>query len=220
MAVLEQPHWLTVDAKLRAALTLIGRQPFARRFYLAGGTALALQVGHRYSVDLDFFADEDELMDRTRHEIVEVLEQSATVDVREDVIGNLLLSVNGLSVGFFSYGYRLLEAVAAPDLPKLASMADIGLMKLDALIARGARKDFIDLHFIWQTVPLEQLLELRPLKYPRAHNFEVMLLESLTNFDHANLDTMPQMLVPFDWDQAKADFAATARQLATRWLSS
>jgi hypothetical protein len=47
-----------------------------------------------------------------------------------------------------------------------------------------------------------------------------MLLESLTNFDHADLDAMPQMLAPFDWDQSKANFSATARRLATRWLSS
>jgi hypothetical protein len=220
MAILDQPHWETVDARLRDVLTLIGQQPFARRFYLAGGTALALQLGHRRSIDLDFFSDEDDLMDNIRHAIVATLEQSAQVDVREDVIGNLLLRVNDLSVGFFSYGYRLLEAVTAPDLPRVASMADIGLMKLDALIARGARKDFIDLHFIWQTLPLEKLLELRPLKYPRARNFEVMLLEGLTNFDNADLDPMPQMLAPLDWEQARTNFATAARQLATHWLSS
>lgn len=220
MAVLAQPHWQTVDARLRALLVLIGQQPVARSFYLAGGTALALQLGHRRSIDLDFFSAEDELMDKTRREIVSVLEQQAVVEVREDVVGNLLLNLNGLSVGFFSYGYRLLEAVTTPGLPDLASIADIGLMKLDALIARGARKDFIDLHFIWQTLSLEQLLELRPVKYPRARSFELMLLESLTNFDNADLDTMPQMLAPFNWEQAKIDFASAAKRLATRWLSS
>lgn len=220
MAVLDRPHWETVNSDLREVLSRIGQQPFAQRFYLAGGTALALQLGHRRSIDLDFFAAEDELMDTTRREIISTLEQHAKVEVREDVIGNLLLHVNDLSVGFFSYGYRLLETVTSPDLPRLASPADIGLMKLDALIARGARKDFIDLYFIGQTWPLEKLLELRPLKYPRARNFEVMLLEGLTNFDNADLDTQPQMLLPIDWEQVKAGCAIAARQLAERWLNS
>jgi hypothetical protein len=218
MAVLDQPHWDTVTPQLRETLRLVSQQAFADRFYLAGGTALALQIGHRPSCDLDFFSEHDELLDASRHAIVAALEQQAAVEVREDVIGNLLLKVNQLSVGFFSYGYPLLEAVTAPSLPRLASLPDIGLMKMDALMMRGARKDFIDLYCLAQTMPLDQLLALRPRKYPRASNFEIMLLESLTNFDNAARDVMPRLLEPLDWNQIKASFEAEARRLMGNWL--
>ena len=218
MAVLEQPYWETITPQLREVLLLISQQAFAQRFYLAGGTALALQIGHRPSVDLDLFADNDDLLDPLRHAIITTLEQHTTVEVREDVIGNLLLKVNQLSVGFFSYGYPLLEAVSAAGILRLASVPDIGLMKMDALMMRGARKDFIDLYCLTRAVPFVRLLELRPRKYPRAANFEIMLLESLTNFDNAERDLMPRLATPLDWEQIKASFVAEARRLAAKWL--
>jgi predicted nucleotidyltransferase component of viral defense system len=218
MAVLIQPHWETVTPQLRDVLQLVSRQVFAEHFYLAGGTALALQIGHRPSVDLDFFSERDELFDASRHAIIAALEQRAAVEVREDVIGNLLLKVNQLSVGFFSYGYPLLEAVSAAGLLRLASVADIGLMKMDALMMRGARKDFVDLYCLTQTVSFDRLLELRPRKYPRSSNFEIMLLEALTNFDNAERDVMPRLSVALDWERIKSSFEAEARRLATKWL--
>ena len=218
MAVLAQPHWETVTPQLREVLQLVSLQAFADRFYLAGGTALALQLGHRPSVDLDFFSDHDELLDTSRHAISAALEKQAVVEVREDVIGNLLLKVNQLSVGFFSYGYPLLEAVSTAGTLRLASLADIGLMKMDALMMRGARKDFIDLYCLAQTIPFDRLLELRPCKYPRSSNFEIMLLESLTNFDHAERDLMPRLSIPLDWEQIKSSFEAEARRLTIKWL--
>ena len=88
------------------------RGPFgtmpSQRFYLAGGTALALRLGHRRSVNLDFFSETDEVTRRTRHEIIRSLIPLG-VHVLEDVDGNLLTIVSGMRVGFFSYGYRLLE---------------------------------------------------------------------------------------------------------------
>jgi predicted nucleotidyltransferase component of viral defense system len=61
MAVLEPVHWVVVTPNMRELLRFIGRRPFAERFYLAGGTALALRLGHRLSVDLDFFSATDEV---------------------------------------------------------------------------------------------------------------------------------------------------------------
>jgi len=152
MATLERPHWETVGSIMRDVLTLVDQQPFARRVYLAGGTALALQIGHRRSVDLDFFSQQDELLDDSRREIVSALRAVSHVEVREDTIGNLLLHVNGVSTGFFGYGYPVLGEVRLLTSLRLASIADIALMKLDAIITRGARKDFIDLFFALRSI--------------------------------------------------------------------
>ena len=76
------------------------------------------------------------------------------MQVIENVDGNLLLLVDRLHVGFFSYGYPLLEPVQMVESIGLASLLDIGLMKLDAVIWRGSRKDFYDLYIISRQIPL------------------------------------------------------------------
>ena len=103
MALLEV-HWETVTPQMRHLLKFIGHQSFSRRFYLAGGTALALRLGHRKSVDLDFFSETDNLFHLTRREILQSL-ASYKPQTIEDVDGNLLLLVSELRVGFFGYGY-------------------------------------------------------------------------------------------------------------------
>ncbi len=151
MAALESVHWQVITPTMRELLRFIGRQPFAERFYLAGGTALALRLGHRVSIDLDFFSAIDDITRRTRQEILTAL-STLSPQALEDVDGNLLLEVSGLHVGFFGYGYVLLEPTDHVENMALASIVDIGLMKLDALIRRGSRKDFYDLYFIAQQV--------------------------------------------------------------------
>lgn len=218
MATLERPHWETVGSIMRDVLTLVDQQPFARRVYLAGGTALALQIGHRRSVDLDFFSQQDELLDDSRREIVSALRAVSHVEVREDTIGNLLLHVNGVSTGFFGYGYPVLGEVRLLTSLRLASIADIALMKLDAIITRGARKDFIDLFFALRSMSMDDLLALRPEKYPQFRHFEMMLLEGLTNHENSERDQMPDMLIPAEWDEIKERMLAEARRLGSRWL--
>jgi predicted nucleotidyltransferase component of viral defense system len=144
MALLEPAYWETMTVALRDVLRFIGQQPFANRFYLAGGTALALRLGHRRSVDLDFFSEVDEVTRKTRQEIMTAL-RPYTPQALEDVDGNLLLEVAGMHVGFFGYGYPLLDPTDQAENVVIAAIKDIGLMKLDAIISRGSRKDFYDL---------------------------------------------------------------------------
>ena len=101
MAVLESPYWETISPNMRELLAWIGRQAFAMRFYLAGRTALALRMGHRCSVDLDFFSEIDEVHIRARQELIHSF-SAREAQVIENVDGNLLLLADGLQVGFFS----------------------------------------------------------------------------------------------------------------------
>ena len=85
---------------MRELLVWIGRQAFVTRFYLAGGSALALRLGHRRSADLDFFSETDEVHARTRQELIHSF-TAPQGQVIENVDGNLLLLVDRLHVGYF-----------------------------------------------------------------------------------------------------------------------
>jgi hypothetical protein len=217
MAPLSPVHWSAVSPTLRDLLRIIGPQPFAQRFYLAGGTALALRLGHRRSVDLDFFSATDEVLYGVRREILNALASYAPQAI-EDVDGNLLLIMSGVRVGFFSYGYPLLEPPDDVEGVAVASLVDVGLMKLDALISRGSRKDFYDLYWVAQQAPLAYLLGLGRAKYPYARDFELMAVESLVLFDNADRDLQPDLWVDLPWPHVRQFFIDQAQALGRTWL--
>jgi hypothetical protein len=217
MALLEPVYWQTVTPTMREVLRFIGRQSFSQRFYLAGGTALALRLGHRRSIDLDFFSATDEVTRPTRQEILTAL-AALSPQAIEAVDGNLLLEVSGLHVGFFGYGYPLLEPPDSLEQVALAALVDIGLMKLDALISRGSRKDFYDLYFIAQHISLPALLQLGQTKYPYARDFELMAVESLVLFENADRDIEPTLLVEVAWAEVRQFFIEQAQALGQSWF--
>jgi hypothetical protein len=217
MAVLSALHWETVTPAMRQVLRFLGGCCFADRFYLAGGTALALRLGHRRSVDLDFFSASDEVTRRTRQEIVRAL-APLDVQVLEDVDGNLLTQVSGLHVGFFSYGYPLLEPTGRAEGVALAGLVDTGLMKLDALAGRGSRKDFYDVYVIAQQMSLSDLLARGAVKYPYVRDFELMAVESMVLFENADRDLQPDLLIDVSWEEVRQFFVAQARALGERWF--
>ena len=217
MAVLTSPRWEAVTPPMRELLRFIGQSTFAGRFYLAGGTALALRLGHRRSVDLDFFSETDEITRKTRREILRALAPLAP-DALENSEGNLLLRVRGLHAGFFGYGYPLIAPTDTVEGVAVAGIMDIGLMKLDALISRGSRKDFYDLYAIAQQVPLAELLSLGPSKYPHARDFELMAVESLVLFENADRDVQPELLVDAPWERVRRFFLTEAQALGQEWF--
>ncbi len=217
MAVLTFPHWETITDGMHRLLTWMGQQEFVSHFYLAGDTALALQIGHRRSMDLDFFSATDEVHETTRQNLMHVFSQRQG-QVIENVDGNLLILVEGLIVGFFSYGYDLLEPVLKLGHIEVASLMDIGLMKLDALIGRGGRKDFYDLYFISQHISLAGLLRRGEKKYPQARDFALMAAESLVLFENADRDPPPDLLVDLPWDEVKHYFIDQCKALGNDWF--
>ncbi len=217
MASLTPIHWEAITPQLHKVLSTTGLASFSRRFYLAGGTALALQIGHRRSIDLDFFSDTDEVLERTRQEIIRYLSKNP-LQILENTDGNLLLNIEEIRIGFFSYGYRLIRPVFEIEAVKIASIQDIGLMKLDAIISRGSRKDFYDLYFISQQFPMDELFNLGKVKYPMVRDFAMMALEHMVLFDNADRDFQPDLLIDVPWDTVKRFFLQQAEILAKKWF--
>ena len=217
MAILDSPAWETISEEMHTLLVWMGSQAFSARFYLAGGTALVLQMGHRRSIDLVFFSETDEIHSHTRQELIQGL-SIKHAQVIENSDGNLLLLVDGFHVGFFSYAYPLLEPARTVENIQIASLLDIGLMKLDAIIGRGSRKDFYDVYLLSQRIPLVELLSAGARKYPQIRDFQLMALEGLLQFDNADRDLQPEMLVDLPWEHVRRYFLEVGRELGRNWF--
>jgi hypothetical protein len=97
-------------------------------------------------------------------------------------------------------------------------MLDIGLIKLDALMGRGSRKDFIDLYVLSHTIPLDTLLQAGARKYPQMRDFALMAVESMVSFENAERDLPPEMLMDMPWFKVRAFFIAQVKQLGKTWF--
>ena len=126
----------------QTVLELLSRVGEARSFYLAGGTALALHLGHRRSRDFDFFRGKDFLP----QDLLSSLRETGTIRVLQEASGTLTVMLREVPTSFFRYDYPLLRPLhESPWGLSLADPEDIAVMKLAALAGRGSRKDFVDL---------------------------------------------------------------------------
>jgi hypothetical protein len=208
--------WDTITANMKSVLNGFSQSEVGKYFYLAGGTALALQLGHRRSEDLDFFSPTEDISTlRSKHE-----EALAVFHVlmADSSWGNLVYLVRDVRVGFYGYGYEVIDSLIEKEDLRLASIEDIALMKLDALLSRAARKDFYDLYFICQRVPLRSLLDLAPQKYPSVRDFEAQAVKRLVFFDNAEYETDPPLLQSVTWQVVKDYFVLQAKKTGQNWL--
>lgn len=191
-------------------LKRLGPMANAEGFYLAGGTALAIQLGHRQSVDFDWFRAEsfDPLVLRTRFE-------GLPIDVSQTAADTLHGSVAGVAVTFLGYRYPLLQpAIVWPEFGiRLASFEDLACMKLAAIAQRGARKDFVDLYAIGATGrTLAAMLQLFQQKYSIRDVGHVLV--ALSYFDDAEREPMPLLRAPLEWESVKSTIRGWIKALA------
>jgi len=159
MEALKHPHWKAVPEGIQALLADLGQIPALRPFYLAGGTAVALRLGHRISRDLDFFSETDALDKPRREEIIAALRAArGDVTIQRSAFTTLVLVADVYHLGFFSYAYDLVDKVDDLNGVRVAGLLDVALMKIDALSDRSLRRDFVDLYVIAQQTPLETIL--------------------------------------------------------------
>jgi len=173
-------HWSILDPARQQAVPQLA---FCRQegFYLAGGTALALQIGHRDSFDFDFFR-KDPFDTAQLFAAAEMAFGPASVVKVQDERNTLTVHVGrSIKVSLMSYPYPLLQPLVATEYMDLAGVGDIGCMKLSAITGRAAMKDYVDLYFILQQIPLPELLNLCAQKLPSLDR--AMVMKSLVFFD-------------------------------------
>ena len=201
----------TFPAPARRIFTRLGGEPLTRAFYLAGGSGAALHLGHRVSMDLDFFTNEA----FSPGALTSGLEAIGPLAIQQQKADTLVALLGGAQVSFFHYPYHLLEAPAVYRGVRIASLLDIALMKIVAISQRGRRRDFVDLYAICQpNYPLQDILRRLPEKYPSLKYPSCHLLRALAYFEDAEKDPPLQMLVDYRWCKVKTFFAKKVNELA------
>jgi hypothetical protein len=177
---------------------------------LAGGTGLALHLGHRLSVDFDLFRTQG--MDKEC--LHRALAAAGTVETLLETAGSLTVLAAGVKLSFFQVPDPFLFAPTPYRAVAVADVRDIALMKLVAIANRGSRKDFIDLYTILRSgMILPDYMALLVKKHGRMNLNVYQILKALTYFVDAEEEPMPEMLAPFDWDECRAFFIREAHAM-------
>jgi predicted nucleotidyltransferase component of viral defense system len=204
MESLTHPHWEAVIPATQDAFHLLGRLELTKRFYLAGGTGLALHFGHRFSVDLDFFSGDPDSVGPDERSVLRSLLEHPTLNITYDKDSTFVVTWRGVGISFFRLNlYPLVTSTLFVDNVPLASIGEIGAMKLAAIIDRGTRKDMVDLYFILQQVSLDTLFQVAAVKYSKVRTFAVSATRALSYFDDAESLPMPQMIDKTPWSKMK-----------------
>ena len=202
--ILRKPRWKALTLVTQDAFHLIKELELIKDFYLAGGTGLALHFGHRFSVDLDFFSDDANAVGPDQRSTLRAVLDDPTLEITYDKDSTFVVVWHGVGVSFFRLNlYPLVQPTFLVNNIRLASVEEIGAMKLAAIINRGTRKDMVDLYFILQQVSLESIFQVAAIKYAKVRSFPVSAVRALSYFDDAESLPMPRMIDKTSWSKMK-----------------
>lgn len=190
-------HYETVDEGTLGLLKQLQALGILSEMRLVGGTSLALQIGHRKSIDIDLFgnlsSDYNSLIDELKT-LGEVVPLKNSKNIHS-------LLINEIKVDIVNYEYKWLSNKISADNLYLATIDDIAAMKLNAIIGRGSKKDFIDLFFILKDYSLATIMGFYTKKYTDGSAF--LVLKSLVYFEDADKQEMPFMFNNITWQAVK-----------------
>jgi hypothetical protein len=218
------------EALAPASQELLGRlasRPWAEELYLAGSAALTLHLGHRPVRDLDFMSGTNRLNGPERRDLLGELlamDSGTEVETARDGylfarLGGAARSTGGVGLRFFYYPYPLVDPVenvagmGGMGGLAVASLADLGLMKLGAIISRGTRRDFVDLFLLCRELPLATLLERAGDKFGHVRDFPLQALKGLADLSLVEGEPMPRLARPLEWGAVEAWLREEVRRL-------
>jgi len=198
----------TIESNTLGLLNDLMQKSYLQNFILVGGTALALQLGHRISVDLDLFSNGTfEYAD---------LKEDLNIDYNSFIVdfekrSTLITKINNIKVDFIKYKYLFSYPIIIENGIRMANLKDIAPMKLDAISGRGRKKDFFDLFFLLKHFTIVQLFELYQGKFQHTSNFHVV--KSISYFEDAEKDADPIVFDPkVTWEKVKSTIIKEIRK--------
>ena len=203
----------TVDPASLGLLKKLMINPELRDFFLVGGTALALQIGHRFSKDIDMFSlnefDAGKVLSELKKEF-KISDSSAGRNTLNFYAQISEESENRIKVDLIKYSYPLLNPVLDIDGIRLLSIEDIIPMKLSAAAGRGSKKDFYDIFYLLRTYTLKQMFSFFERKFPDANMFHI--LKRLMYYEDAEHEPDPQTIEQIEWDKVKSTITAKTNE--------
>lgn len=195
-------HFEALLPKQREILLASATPAQAWNAYLAGGLAVALQLGHRVSADFDWFTVNTIPPDKL---LGDIKATGLPVAVRQNDEGTFLGQVDGLEYSVFRYRYEVVGGAQEIEGCPVASLEDIGAMKLSAICQRSVKRDYVDLHAILTSgrVSLGDLVGAWNRKYPGKD--VAFALRALVYFTDVEKARMPEMLLKTTWEKVKVD---------------
>jgi predicted nucleotidyltransferase component of viral defense system len=198
----------TVESRTLGLLKELMSLPMLDSFYLVGGTALALQLGHRVSIDLDLFT----LEPFDPNEIIEKMSENFDFSVVSEGSAMVISTINDIKVDFVKMSYPILFPSILDEQVRMLDIRDIAAMKLKAVTQRGSKKDFYDIYFLLQIMSLDEIIQLFKEKFKQYEIFHV--IKSLTYFEDAENNADP---ILFDkkitWQKVKTEIIGTVKML-------
>jgi len=183
--------------------------PEINHFDLAGGTTLALYLGHRVSIDLDFFTTQE--FDTTK--LVNLLEDkyqlSSIIASKNALSLYILYNEKNIKIDFLRHNYKIIKSSVIEDGVRLHSIEDVAAMKLNAILNRGAKKDFYDIYELLKHYSLHELVSYFKIKYPNTN--VLMLIKSLDYFLDADVEPDPIALNKVKWIDIKEEISNQIR---------
>lgn len=193
----------TIEPGTLELLKSLMLEPEFSQLRLVGGTSLALQYGHRVSIDLDFFGkiqtDDDT--------IKSILHKYGTLKVIKESANIKVYILNNIKIDIVNYNYKWIDAPLIEEDIRLATPKDIAAMKVNAIAGRGSKKDFIDMYFLLQHYSLSDIISFYEEKYPESSVFRALM--SLTYFEDAEEQIMPKIFSETSWDTIKEHIIKT-----------
>ncbi|MEI6055184.1 MAG: nucleotidyl transferase AbiEii/AbiGii toxin family protein [Lentisphaerota bacterium] len=199
-------YYKTISEQTLELLKKLQKVPDFSSLRLVGGTALALQIGHRKSIDIDLFGrlNIDEFsMSENINSIGKVTQLKKSKNIN-------IYTIDDIKVDIVNYSYPWIGKPIVDNEIILADKQDIAAMKLAAITGRGTKKDFIDLYFLLKHFSLSEMLGFYKDKF--ADSSEFLVLKSLTYFDDAEEDVEPLMLIKADWNEIKESIKEEVRK--------
>jgi len=204
-----------ISKQTQSNLATLEKVNFVKKYYLAGGTALSLHLGHRFSDDLDFFSLTPEDPRTIRNQLI----NKGKLNIRQNEKGTFNGALNKVKLSFFIYPYPLVYPTHDFNGIKVADILDIACMKIDAISSRGKKRDFIDLFFVCRKIKsLEDLFTIFAEKYKKTKYNMFHIIKSLVYFQDAEQENPPIMIEKIDWAEIKSFFEKEAVRLGKKYL--
>lgn len=206
-------HPEILAAKTASCFQRLKSESFLKSFYLGGGTAVALLLGHRQSVDLDFFSSSR----INTLQLQQNLSSCGNFILDQESPGTLHGSLDQVKFSFLEYSYSLLQPPLIYEGIAVANRQDLCCMKLEAIASRGKKRDFFDVYALAQEGhSLNEMLLWFQKKYQSIHYNQLHLIKSLVYFDDAEPDPDPLLLKPMKWSEVKRFFRHETPKLVSK----